>query len=70
MMHTIVGMGIYYDALRRQGSGSPVVVQCKGDDDRPEDVREAYAEQRAVDDYIASLPTKYNNIKQRSNNGY
>jgi hypothetical protein len=67
-MRTVIGMGIYYQALRRYDSGSPEIVQCRGDEDRPEDVREAYAEQRAVDDYVASLPKRVNKRQTKAEN--
>jgi hypothetical protein len=52
-MRIIVGMGVYYNALRVV-QGRVVVVQCKGDDDRIEDRHEAKDEEEAVRDFFNS----------------
>jgi hypothetical protein len=50
----MVGMGIYYNALRVV-DGRVQVVRCRGDEDRPEDRQEARDEERVVERYIEQL---------------
>jgi hypothetical protein len=57
-VRTVVGMGIYYEALRQIDSGPPQIVLCRGDEESAMDRQEAVAEQDATDCYRLTLPPK------------